>query len=57
MQWRQTRPLDGDVLQPKNAILHDQTMFWVHSHMISRANNICIYKLCWIDLQNNKWGF
>ena len=25
--------------------------------MISRANHTYIYKLCWIDLENNKWGF
>ena len=25
--------------------------------MIYRANHICLYNLCWIDLENNKWGF
>ena len=25
--------------------------------MISIPNHIFLYKLCWIDIQNNKWGF
>ena len=57
MQWRQTCPLDGDVLWSKNPILYNQSMFWVPSHMIFIYNHICIYKLCWIDIDNNKWGF
>ena len=57
MGWRQTCPIDGDVLWPKNPILYNQTMLWVDSHVVSRDNHICIYKLCWIDLHDNKWGF
>ena len=57
MQWRQTCPPHGDVPPPKNHRLHYGTMYWFHSHVISRANHICLYKLCWIDIENNKWGF
>ena len=57
MQWRQTCPKDGDVLGLKKPILYNQTMLWVDSNVVSRDNHKCIYKLCWIDLENKKWGF